>query len=138
MDQTFGNHACTQCKYVVYFNYCGVLTYQYTILARTHAVDLKYLLRICLMSFSVCSTRGVTFKVVVCFNAYNDRNTHGKASRFCIGLYSQPGNLELGQHSCSYNINAFLVHFTGYKHYQCMHACISVHACMHCDTCMWY
>ena len=35
-------------------------------------------------------------------------------SRFCIGLYSQPGNLELGQHSCSYNINAFLVHFTGY------------------------
>ena len=75
------------------------------------------------MSFSVSSTRGVTFKVVVCFNAYTTIYME-KLADFYIGLYSQPGNL--GQRSVKIStLFLFISLVTSI-----------IRACMHCDTCV--
>ena len=73
----------------------------------------------------VSSTHGITFKVVVCFDAYTTICMK-KLADFYIGLYCQPGNL--GQRSAGYSFHAFLVHFTSYEHYPCMHALRYMHA----------
>ena len=70
------------------------------------------------MSFSLS---GITFKVVVCFNAYTTIYMK-KLADFYIGLYSQPGNVNLGKRSVT-----ILVHFTSYEHYPCMHAMVFIH-----------
>ena len=74
------------------------------------------------MSFSVSSTRGVTFKAVVCFNVYRAIYMK-KLAYFYIGLYSQPGNL--GQRSVTISTLFLFISLV-----TSMHASVSMHACI--------
>ena len=77
------------------------------------------------MSFSVSVALAALLSKWLSVSMLIRQYIHGKASRF---LYRTL--FPAWYHSSdmlSYNFNAFLVHFTGCKHYPCMHACI--HAC---------
>ena len=76
----------------------------------------------------VSSTRGITFKAVVCFNAYTTIYMKKLADLY-IGLYCQPGNL--GKRSVTiYTLFLFILLFKTYEHYPCMHAMV-IQLCCH-------
>ena len=73
--------------------------------------------------FILFGTRGITFKVVVCFNAYMTIYGMKKLADFYIGLYCQPGvHGNLGKRSVTIS--------TSYEHYPCMHAMV-IQLCCH-------
>ena len=69
-------------------------------------------------SLSVQSARGITFKLVVYFNALTYVGPISICMKKLADFYRTllPGNLA----RTGYSFHAFLVHFTSYKHYPCM------------------
>ena len=90
-------------QYVAYLNQLARIINYYN--PCSNPVDLEYLPRgICLMSFSlsVALARGITFKVVVCFNAYTTIDMEKLADFYRTLLTSENAQLQFPRFSCSF------------------------------------